>query len=65
MLRLVLQRVHTGDAANIGGPVVMRVHTFDFDLPEVEKHLRNQDAWNSVQVVGVEVLEDQPGEIKR
>jgi len=65
MLRLVLQRVHTGDAANLGGPVVTRVHTFDFALPEAEKHLRNQDAWNSVQVVGVEVLEDDHKEMKR
>lgn len=58
MLRLVLQRIHTGDAVNIGGPVVTRIHTFDFDLPDAEKHLRKQDAWNSVQVVGVEVLDE-------
>ncbi len=59
MLRIVLQTVHTGDAANIGGPVLTKVVTFDVDLPTVESFLLSEDKWNSVQVMGIEVLQAQ------
>ena len=61
MLRLVLQKVHTGDAANIGGPVTTEVFTFDFDLPDAERCLRGVDVWNNVHVIGVEVLAAKAG----
>lgn len=57
MLRIVLQRVHIGAACNVGGPVTTSVLTFDAELPEVEMVLRNEDQWNGVHVVGIEVLE--------
>lgn len=57
MLRIVLQRVHTGAACNVGGPVTTSVRTFDVDLPEVEQVMRSEDRWNDVHVVGIEVLE--------
>jgi hypothetical protein len=32
------------------------MRTFDFELPEAERCLRDHDAWNGVHVVGVEVI---------
>lgn len=43
MLRLVLQKVYTGDAAHLGGPVLTSLHSFDFCLREAEDMLRNRD----------------------
>lgn len=57
MLRVVFQRIHTGAACNIGGPVTSSVRTFDVDLPEVEQFMRSEDKWNDVNVIGIEVLE--------
>lgn len=57
MLRIVLQRIHTGDACNVGGPVTTSVRTFDVDIPEVEKCLRDTDRWTDVQVIGIETLD--------
>jgi hypothetical protein len=56
MLRLIVQIVDTGAAANIGGPVETRYRTFDVDLPEVEAELRKADNWTTRHVVGAEVL---------
>ena len=40
MIRIICTETDFGDAANIGGPVIVRHKTFDIDAPEVEEWLR-------------------------
>lgn len=56
MLRLIVQIVDIGDAANVGGPVQTRYRTFDVDLPEVEAELRTDYKWATRSLVGAELL---------
>lgn len=57
MLRII---VKTDDAAHVvnGGAdhSLASFKTFDVDLPEVEKHLRDMTTYESRQVVGVELI---------
>jgi len=61
MLRIIVKDDNAGMALNVGGSVESSIKTFDVDLPELEKHLREfTDAedkryW-ARQVIGVEVL---------
>ena len=68
MIRVVVKTCDFGDAANIGGPVVDSIKSFDIEAPELEAHLtewetqRNlatsgkKNLWWNRTCVGVEVL---------
>ncbi len=58
MLRIIIETIDYGTAANLGGPVNIIHKTFDVDLPEVEKYLRLQnDRWSHGRVTGIEIVE--------
>jgi hypothetical protein len=57
MLRIIVRTDDAGMAANVGGAVLSNFATFDVDLPEVEKCVRDGDGkYCHSQVVGVELL---------
>ena len=43
MLRIVIQTTDFGEAVNIGGPVVTTLRSFDVDIPDLERHLREYE----------------------
>lgn len=56
MIRLLCIDVDTGDAANVGGPVITVGRTFDLENTAVEEWLRSVPDWHKRQVVAVEII---------
>jgi hypothetical protein len=57
MIRLCVSVASAGMAANVGGPVQVRMRTFDIDLPELEELLSHpSDSYTEAHVCGAEVL---------
>lgn len=56
MIRLILRRENCSAATDVSGAIAhVTYHTFDIDLPELQRLLR-ADGDTSAQVVGAEVL---------
>jgi len=58
MIRLIIRSVNVCDAAHAGGPADVEYTTFDVDLPEVEKYLRDVRFLNSYEsrvIIGAEL----------
>lgn len=62
MLRLIVRESDVGDAANVGGPVLVRYKTFDVQLPQIEELLRLSpgQGWARYELIGAEILEQSP-----
>jgi hypothetical protein len=67
MIRIAIVTCDYGAAANIGGPVVNTLKTFDLEAPEVEKFLleyemakstdkKESKLWWNRSVAGVEII---------
>lgn len=56
MLRLIVQHTDTSNMTPHGGTHVTMFKTFDIDLPELERLLRENGQYYQHQVVGAEVL---------
>ena len=62
-LRIIVRTDDAGMACNVGGEVLSEFKTFDVDLPELEKFLREvqqagQTRFSHRQVVGVEIMDE-------
>jgi hypothetical protein len=57
VIRIVCTEVDAGAAANVGGPVHVRMKTFDVDIPELEAWLAPvaNNTYLDRSVAGVEV----------
>jgi hypothetical protein len=55
-LRIILQGVNYGAAANVGGPVFTEFKTFDIEAPEIEAWLSETIPYGHRQVAGAEVV---------
>jgi hypothetical protein len=58
-VRLIVREDDAGMAANVGGSVLTTYTTFDIDLPDLERYLRNTGSFYHVQLVGAELLPDE------
>jgi hypothetical protein len=59
MIRVIVQTDDADMAANVGGDVHTTLRSFDIDIPELEKFLREDiGKYAHRQVIGVEKLED-------
>lgn len=62
MLRLIIRTDDAHMAANAGGAVLTTYQTFDVDLPDVERALRdggrNEGSFRHRQLVGCELIEE-------
>ena len=58
MIRILVRVDDAGMAANVGGSVETKHKTFDVELPEFEKYLRESSGtYSHANVVGVELLQ--------
>ena len=59
MIRIVVTVACAGMAANVGGPVEIKMRTFDIDNPELETLLRigERDSYSTAHVSGAEVID--------
>ena len=57
MIRILVRVDDAGMAANVGGSVETKYKTFDVDLPELEKYLReDRGIYSHANVIGFELL---------
>ena len=57
MIRVVVQIADACMAANVGGPVMTWIKTFDIEAPELEQLLSSEgNPYREQHVVGVEVI---------
>lgn len=57
MIRLIIEVSNFGAAANLGGPVDVGYKTFDVDLPDVERFLKNNTStYSSATLKGIEII---------
>lgn len=57
MLRIIMVEADAGMAVNVGGPVEVSYRTFDVEIPELEKALRDKtNRYRQRSVCGVELL---------
>jgi len=61
VIRLIVHICDTSAAEAVGGPVVERYQTFDVELPEVERILRESPRWAPTRIVGAELLQPKEG----
>lgn len=56
-LRIICVEADTGAAANVGGPVHVRRHTFDVPCTkELESYLKAANQWVDRSIEGVEII---------
>lgn len=58
MIRIIVRATNCGAAANVGGPVETQYKTIDWDIPELERLLKQakETTYAYAEVIGVEVL---------
>lgn len=61
MIRILVRSDYAGMAVNVVGSVHTEHKTFDVEIPELEKYLRESNGtYSHANVIGVELLEVKP-----
>jgi hypothetical protein len=62
MIRLICSETDAAQCAHVGGPVTITHKTFDVDIPELERWLRepkvNQWTYTERRFMGIELIDE-------